>query len=70
MDEKQKIVITEVQLEKDELRARFTVWLDVTVYRAKLKYLRKTEQNKEVVSIDELPEHMLECWLQPLLNCR
>ena len=60
MDEKQKIVTTEVQFEKDELRARFTVWLDVTVYRAKLKYLRKTEQNKEVVSIDELPEHMLD----------
>ena len=60
MDEKQKKIITEVQFEKDELRARFTVWLDITVYRAKLKYLRKTEQNKEVVSIDELPEHLLE----------
>lgn len=45
--------------EKDELRARFTVWLDTTVYRAKLKYLRKMNQNMEVVSIDDLPESML-----------
>ena len=27
------------QTEKDELRARFTGWLDTTLYRAKLKYL-------------------------------
>lgn len=50
--------------EKDELRARFTVWLDTMVYRAKLKYLRKLEQNMEVVSIDELPECMLG-WNEP-----
>lgn len=60
MDEKQKTKSNEEQCEKDELRARFTVWLDTTVYRAKLKYLRKTEQNREIVSIDDLPEHMLE----------
>ena len=60
MDEKQKRISNEVQFEKDELRARFTVWLDTTVYRSNLKYLRKTEQNREVVSIDDLPEHMLE----------
>ena len=60
MDEKQKRISDEVQFEKDELRARFTVWLNTTVYRAKLKYLRKTERNREVVSIDDLPEHMLE----------
>lgn len=47
--------------EKDELRARFTVWLDTVVYRAKLKYLRQVEQKLEVISIDELPEYMLEC---------
>ena len=60
MDKEQKTKSNEEQCEKDELRARFTVWLDTAVYRAKLKYLRKTEQNREIVSIDELPEHMLE----------
>ena len=32
------------QTEKDELRARFTGWLDTTLYRAKLKYLEKQKQ--------------------------
>lgn len=30
--------------EKDELRARFTGWLEVTLYRAKLNYLKKQER--------------------------
>ena len=38
----------------DVLRGRFTKWLDVFLYRAKLKYLRKLSQEIETVSLDEL----------------
>ena len=41
---------------EDELRARFTKWLYIVIYRAKLKYLRKTETKLETVSFEELPE--------------
>lgn len=41
----------------DVLRARFTKWLDIVIYRAKLKYLRKNEAKLETVSFEELPEH-------------
>lgn len=45
--------------EHDELRARFTAWLDTVVYRAKLKYLRKKDREAATVSIDEVPEQYL-----------
>lgn len=61
MSEKRKKNYAEDLGEKDELRARFTAWLDTTVYRAKLKYLRKMDQNMEVVSIDDISESMLGC---------
>lgn len=47
------------ELERDELRARFTVWLETTIYRAKLKYLKRQKPRIETVSLDELPEEML-----------
>ncbi len=50
--------------ERDELRARFTVWLDTVVYRAKLKYLRRQEKEPDVVSIDDVPERYLEWYEQ------
>lgn len=43
----------------DVLRARFTKWLDIVIYRAKLKYLRKMDSKLEMVSIEELPESSL-----------
>lgn len=46
--------------ERDELRARFTGWLDTVVYRAKLKYLQNKEHEIETVSIDEIAEEYLE----------
>ena len=46
--------------EKDELRARFTVWLDTTLYRAKLKYLANQKQKFEYISIDEMPADLIE----------
>lgn len=47
------------QQKNDELRARFTVWLETVVYRAKLKYLNRHRTKLETVSIEELPEDML-----------
>lgn len=41
---------------EDVLRARFTKWLDIVIYRAKLKYLRRAEIKLETVSFEELPE--------------
>lgn len=40
----------------DVLRARFTKWLDIVIYRAKLKYLRKADMNPETVSFEDLTE--------------
>ena len=38
--------------ERDELRARFTGWLDATLYHAKLRYLEKEAKQIETVSLD------------------
>lgn len=46
---------------RDELRARFTKWLDTLVYRAKLNYLYKTREKVETVPIDEIGEDCLSC---------
>ena len=45
--------------ERDELRARFTAWLDITVYRARLKYLQRHSPPTDVISIEDLPEDCL-----------
>ena len=45
--------------ERDELRARVPVWLDTTVYRARLKYLEREKPKVDTVSIEELPESAL-----------
>ncbi len=45
--------------ERDELRARFTSWLETVVKRAKIDYLRKLNRKSNFVSIDEVPESML-----------
>lgn len=41
---------------EDVLRARFTKWLDVVIYRAKLKYLRKSKTKFLTISFEELLE--------------
>lgn len=46
--------------DRDELRARFTGWLDTMLYRAKLKYIDKHRQAYEVVSLDEIPAELIE----------
>lgn len=47
------------EYERDELKARFTAWLETTVYRAKLKYLEREKQKMEIVSIQDVPENLL-----------
>ena len=41
---------------EDVLRERFTKWLDIVIYRAKLKYLRRAEIKLATISFEELPE--------------
>lgn len=41
---------------RDELRAKFTAWLDVIIYRARLKYIRKLNHQIPTISLDELDE--------------
>ena len=45
--------------ERDELRARFTVWLEKTVFYARLKYLERQKPKAEILSIEEIPESAL-----------
>lgn len=45
--------------EKDELRARFTGWLEVTLYRAKLNYLKKQDRERKAIYVEALPEELL-----------
>lgn len=52
--------ITSSQEERDELRARFTGWLDTTLYRAKLKFLEKQRTPFEIISFDEIPADIVE----------
>lgn len=57
--------------DRDELRARFTAWLDTLIRRAKLNYLRKTEIPIDIVSLDELFEENIpiteDAWMRQLL---
>ena len=45
--------------ETDELRARFTKWLEITLYRARLDYLKKQEREDRFAFMEDLPEG---CW--------
>ncbi len=44
---------------KDELRARFTGWLEVTLYRAKLNYQKKQKKERNTICVGVLPEKLL-----------
>ena len=58
-------------IDRDELRARFTSWLDILIRRTKLNYLRKTEIPVDIVSLEELFEENLpvleDSWTRKLL---
>lgn len=59
---------------KDELRARFTGWLEVTLYRAKLNYLKKQEKERNTICVGVLSEELLveespeEKWIHELIE--
>ena len=45
--------------ERDELRAKFTRWLETVIKRAKIDYLRKYENRPETISYEDIPEKEL-----------
>ena len=45
--------------ERDELRAKFTRWLETVIKRAKIDYLRKYENHPETISYEDIPEKEL-----------
>lgn len=45
--------------QRDELRARFTAWLDITIYHARISYLSKESNRLPSVSLYEIPEECL-----------
>lgn len=45
------------KMEKDELRARFTKWLETVIRRAQIDYLRKYGRDYAIISIEEIPEN-------------
>ena len=49
--------------ERDELRARFTKWMEITLYRARLDYLKKWERENRVILMEDIPEssYLEEC---------
>lgn len=44
-------------IERDELRARFTAWLNILLRRAKLNYIER-ELTEECISLDSLDEDL------------
>ena len=56
------------QPEPDVLRARFTCWLEVLVYRARSKYLKKEEHRIKTISLDDLPEEQWPIAPAPVLR--
>ena len=45
--------------EKDELKARFTKWMKVVVYRERLNYLKSCSRRPETTPLDDIPEEWL-----------
>ena len=45
--------------ERDELRAKFTRWLETVIKRAKIDYLRQYENRPETISYEDIPEKEL-----------
>lgn len=46
--------------ENDNLRGRFTSWLDTVLYRARLKYLENQKQKVDFVSLEAIPDDCIE----------
>lgn len=64
------MIHTQKTPERDELKAKFTSWLETVVKRAKVDYVRKLKRHPNIISLDMLPEASLiseeseERWLQ------
>lgn len=56
MERTNKSRVVAREMERDELRARFTAWLDKTILRAKNDYIKKQKRTVETVSINDIPE--------------
>ena len=54
-----KMVHRQEYPERDELRAKFTRWLETVIKRAKIDYLRKYENRPETISYEDIPEKEL-----------
>lgn len=44
--------------DRDELRARFTKWMEVTIYRARLNYLKAQSRHIDEIPLEEVEEHL------------
>lgn len=49
----------EQSTDRDELRARFTKWMEVVLLRERRKYLQKKKADEAWISLDDLPEESL-----------
>ena len=54
--------------EKDELRARFTVWLETLLHRAKIDYIRHEKKRPSTVSLEAVHEMRDEKDLEDLVE--
>lgn len=45
--------------ERDELRARFTKWMEVAVYRARLNYIKAQSRHLATLSLEDAPKDQL-----------
>lgn len=43
----------------DELRAKFTAWLEVVIKHAKLDYVRKLKRQPDFLSLEDIPENYM-----------
>ncbi len=48
----------EQSTDRDELRARFTKWMEVTVYRARLNYLKAQSRHIDAIPLEEVEEQL------------
>lgn len=45
--------------ERDELRARFTKWMEVTIYRARLNYIKAQSRHLTTMSLEDAQKDQL-----------
>lgn len=58
----------EQSTDRDELRARFTKWMQVLAYRARRKYLAARANRADTISLEDIPEESLGMDDQPIAS--